>query len=70
MKEKKNKETEPSEFITKRQATILLGFKNNRPIPELIKQGYLKTYSVKGSAREMLKREDVLNLPKKDPTTI
>ena len=36
------KQKEPIEFITKKEATFLLVFKNNRPVPKLIKQDYLK----------------------------
>lgn len=60
------KQKDSIEFINKKEATFLLGFKNNRPIPELIKQGYLKTYYVDSSKREMLDKAEVLNLPKKD----
>ena len=63
---KKNKNN-PDEYITKRQATLLLGFKNTRSIAELIKQKYLKTYMIDSSKREVLKKSEVLDLPKKDP---
>ena len=64
---KKNKNN-PDEYITKRQATLLLGFKNTRSIAELIKQKYLKTYMIDSSKREVLKKSEVLDLPKKDPS--
>ena len=57
----------PDDYITKRKATLLLGFKNSRSIAELIKQKYLKTYIIDSSKREVLKKEEVLALPKKDP---
>lgn len=60
--------TENSEYITKREATLILGFKNNRSITELINQKYLKTYIIDASKREVLKKAEVLALPKKDPT--
>ena len=55
------------EYINKRQATLLLGFKNTRSINELIKNGYLFTYIIDASKREMLSKSEVLGLPKKDP---
>ena len=54
-------------FITKRKATLLLGFKNNLTINELIKEGYLKTYIIDSSKRQLLKKSEVLDLPQKDP---
>ena len=57
----------PDDYITKRQATLLLGFKNTRSITELIKKKYLKTYIIDSSKREVLKKSEVLSLPKKDP---
>ncbi len=54
------------EYINKRQATLLLGFKNTRSINELIKHGYLVTYIIDASKREMLSKSEVLSLPKKD----
>ena len=57
----------PDDYITKRQATLLLGFKNSRSIAELIKKKYLKTYMIDSSKREVLKKSEVLNLPQKDP---
>lgn len=56
------------EYITKREATLILGFKNNRSIKELIDQKYLNTYVIDSSKREVLKKAEVLALPKKDPT--
>ena len=56
-----------SEYISKREATLLLGFKNTRSIAELIKKKYLKTYIIDSSKREVLKKSEVLNLPQKDP---
>jgi hypothetical protein len=55
------------EYITRRQATLILGFKNTRSISDLIKHGYLKTYTFGAGARELLSKNEVLNLPKKDP---
>ena len=55
------------EYITRRQATLILGFKNTRSISELIKHGYLKTYTFGAGTRELLSKNEVLNLPKKDP---
>ena len=57
----------PDDYITKRQATLLLGFKNSRSISELIKKKYLKTYKFDFRERAFLNREEVLALPKKDP---
>ncbi len=54
-------------YINKRQATLLLGFKNTRSINELIKHGYLETYIIDTSKREMLSKSEVLSLPQKDP---
>jgi hypothetical protein len=62
----KNK-NDSSEYISKREATLLLGFKNTRSIAELIKKKYLKTYIIDSSKREVLKKSEVLNLPQKDP---
>ena len=62
----KNK-NESSEYISKREATLILGFKNTRSIAELIKKKYLKTYMIDSSKREVLKKSEVLSLPKKDP---
>ena len=56
-----------NEFINKRKATFLLGFKNNRSINELIKEGYLETYMIDSSKRELLKKSEVLDLPQKEP---
>ena len=56
----------PDDYITKRQATLLLGFKNSRSISELIKKKYLKTYMIDSSKREVLKKSEVLSLPQKD----
>ena len=56
-----------TEYISKRQATLLLGFKNSRSIAELIKQKYLKTYMIDSSKREVLKKEEVLVLPQQNP---
>ena len=61
----KNK-NESSEYISKREATLILGFKNTRSIAELIKKKYLKTYMIDSSKREVLKKSEVLSLPKKD----
>ena len=61
----KNK-NESSEYISKREATLILGFKNTRSIAELIKKKYLKTYIIDSSKREVLKKSEVLSLPKKD----
>ena len=55
------------EYITRRQATLILGFKNTRSITELVKHGYLKTYTFGAGTRELLSKNEVLNLPKKDP---
>ena len=63
----KNK-NESSEYISKREATLILGFKNTRSIAELIKKKYLKTYMIDSSKREVLKKSEVLSLPKKDPS--
>ncbi|MFL2927329.1 MAG: hypothetical protein ACJZ72_01895 [Opitutales bacterium] len=64
----KKKIVDPSDnYITKRQATLLLGFKNSRSITELIKHGYLQTHMIDASKRELLRKSEVLNLPKKDP---
>ena len=57
----------PDDYITKREVTLILGFKNNRSIAELIKKKYLKTYIIDSSKREVLKKSEVLDLPKKDP---
>ena len=57
----------PDDYITKRQATLLLGFKNTRSISELIKKKYLKTYMIDSSKREVLNKSEVLALPQKDP---
>ena len=63
----KNKQTQDKEnFITKRDATLILGFKNTRSISELINNGYLKTYTFGAGTREVLSKNEVLNLPKKD----
>lgn len=62
----KNK-NDSSEYISKREATLILGFKNTRSIAELIKKKYLKTYMIDSSKREVLKKSEVLNLPQKDP---
>ena len=62
---KKNK-CNPDDYITKRQATLLLGFKNSRSISELIKKKYLKTYMIDSSKREVLNKSEVLALPQKD----
>ena len=61
----KNK-NDSSEYISKREATLILGFKNTRSIAELIKKKYLKTYMIDSSKREVLKKSEVLSLPKKD----
>jgi hypothetical protein len=63
---KKNK-INTDDYITKRQATLLLGFKNSRSIAKLIKQEYLKAYMIDSSKREVLKKEEVLALPQQDP---
>lgn len=55
------------EYISRREATFILGFKNTRSISELIKQGYLKTYTFGSGTRELLSKKEVLNLPQKDP---
>jgi len=56
----------PDDYINKRQATLLLGFKNTRSISELIKKKYLKTYMIDSSKREVLNKSEVLALPQKD----
>ena len=33
----------PDDYITKREATLILGFKNSRSIAQLVKKGYLKS---------------------------
>ena len=63
----KKQSIDENEFVNKRQATLLLGFKNNRTINELIKEGYLKVYIIDSSKRELLKKSEVLDLPRKDP---
>lgn len=60
------KQKEPIEFITKKETTFLLVFKNNRPVPKLIKQDYLKAYYVDGNKRKMLNKDEVFKLPKKE----
>ena len=62
----KNK-NDSSEYISKREATLILGFKNTRSIAELIKKKYLKTYMIDSSKREVLNKSEVLALPQKDP---
>ena len=57
-----------TEYTTKIEATLILGFKNNRSIAELIKKKYLKTYIIDSTKREVLKKSEVLDLPKKDPS--
>ena len=61
----KNK-NDSSEYISKREATLILGFKNTRSIAELIKKKYLKTYMIDSSKREVLNKSEVLALPQKD----
>ena len=61
----KNK-NDSSEYISKREATLILGFKNTRSIAELIKKKYLKTYIIDSSKREVLNKSEVLALPQKD----
>ena len=63
----KKDKIDPDDYITKREATLILGFKNNRSIAELIKKKYLKTYIIDSSKREVLKKSEVLDLPQKDP---
>ena len=57
----------PEDYITKREATLILGFKNFRSITQLIKKEYLKTYNIDFSKREVLKKSEVLALPQQDP---
>jgi len=57
----------PEDYITKREATLILGFKNSRSITQLIKKEYLKTYNIDFSKREVLKKSEVLALPQQDP---
>ena len=57
----------PDDFITKREATLILGFKNSRSIAQLVKKGYLKAYNIDSSKREVLKKSEVLALPQLDP---
>jgi len=57
----------PDDYITKREATLILGFKNSRSIAQLIKKEYLKTYNIDFSKREVLKKSEVLALPQQDP---
>ena len=63
----KKNEIDRNEYITKREATLILGFKNTRSIAELIKKGYLKAYNIDTSKREVLKKSEVLALPQQDP---
>ena len=60
----------PDDYITKLEATLILGFKNSRSIAELVKKGYLKAYNIDSSKREVLKKSEVLDLPRKDPQPI
>ena len=53
----------PDDYITKREATLILGFKNSRSISQLVKNGYLKVYNIDSSKRELLKKSEVLALP-------
>ena len=64
----KKDKIDKTEYTTKREATLILGFKNNRSIAELIKKKYLKTYIIDSTKREVLKKSEVLDLPKKDPS--
>ena len=57
----------PEDYITKREATLILGFKNFRSIAQLIKKEYLITYNIDSSKREVLKKSEVLALPQQDP---
>ena len=57
----------PEDYITKREATLILGFKNFRSIAQLIKKEYLKAYNIDFSKREVLKKSEVLALPQQDP---
>ena len=57
----------PDDYITKREATLILGFKNSRSIAQLVKKGYLKAYNIDFSKREVLKKSEVLALPQQDP---
>ena len=63
----KKNEIDRNEYITKREATLILGFKNTRSIAELIKKGYLKAYNIDTSKREVLKKSEILALPQQDP---
>ena len=63
----KKDKIDKTDYISKREATLILGFKNNRSIAELIKKKYLKTYIIDSSKREVLKKSEVLDLPQKDP---
>ncbi len=63
----KKNEIDRNEYITKREATLILGFKNTRSIAELVKNGYLKAYNIDSIKREVLKKSEVLALPQQDP---
>ena len=63
----KKDKIDKTDYISIREATLILGFKNNRSIAELIKKKYLKTYIIDSSKREVLKKSEVLDLPQKDP---
>ena len=62
----KKQEKKQSDYITRCKATLLLGFKNSRSVTELIKNGYLRTYTIDSSKRELLNKAEVLDLPQKD----
>jgi hypothetical protein len=57
---------QPNFLLTMSQASRVLGRKDYRLAEKLIGQGMLKTYSIPGSKRVLVKYHDVMSLPQKE----
>ena len=55
------------DLISLKDAAAILGFKQKNKINDYIKEGYLKTYEMKGSKRMWLSKKEVYSLPQPLP---
>ena len=56
----------PNYFLTMSQTARVLGNKDYRVAEKLINKGLVKTYSIPGSKRILLKYHEVMSLPQKE----
>ena len=58
--------TQPNYLLTMSEAARVLGNKDYRAAEKLINQGHLKTYSIPGKKRLLVKYHEVMSLGQRD----